>query len=928
MGGGICNFIIDKGAGTNMFAITDLRCEYRLNPIGLNTRQPRISWKLQSDARGTLQAAYRLVVAADERFNELLWDSGRMESDRSAHVVPTGLEMASKKRYYYRVRAWNINGEDSGWSALAYWEMGLLAASEWQADWISAPAALFAEDSEQVPMLRKPFRVDGAVRSASIFATALGVYELELNGSRVSSDYFAPGWTSYDHRLQYQAYDVTAMLRQGENALGALLGNGWYKGYLGWIGEKALYGDRTALLLQLHIVMEDGLEVVIKSDNSWKAAGSPILMSEIYHGEIYDARLEQKGWSLAGYNDRDWQPVETITHTKEIIIAQENVPVRKIEELKPTELIRTPSGDTVIDMGQNMVGWVRFTVCGEAGREVEIHHAEILDREGNFYPGNIRKAKQTIRYILKGGEAETFEPHFTFQGFRYIRLTGFEEPVKLEDFTGVVLHSDMEITGSFSCSDPMVNQLQHNILWGMKGNFLDVPTDCPQRDERLGWTGDAQVFVRTAAYLANVAPFFTKWLGDLKVDQNAEGGVPFVVPDMLSKGKPDPNFPPPFSSAAWGDAAVICPWTIYVCYGDTRILESQYESMKAWVAYIRRQGDKEYLWNTGFHFGDWLALDAKENSYLGATDTDYVATAFYAYSVSIMQKTAAVLQRNEDAAHYAELYAGIRKAFNEEFVTPAGRLTVQTQTGQLLGLMFGLLDGRAQERAVQKLLDLLKENKYHLTTGFVGTPYLNHVLSGFGSSEVAYKLLFQQDYPSWLYQVSKGATTIWEHWDGIKEDGSFWSDDMNSFNHYAYGAIGDWLYRSVAGIDTDEKGAGYKRIIIRPQPGEGLSWAEGSLETMYGTVRSRWEKAENGRMAIRVTIPANTTAEIVLPGAALETVKENGVLLEYAGGISHAGPCDEGVRLEAGSGDYRFEYEYIPETRSIRKEERIDEMAI
>lgn len=493
-----------------MFAITDLRCEYRLNPIGLNTRQPRISWKLQSDARGTLQAAYRLVVAADERFNELLWDSGRMESDRSAHVVPTGLEMASKKRYYYRVRAWNINGEDSGWSALAYWEMGLLAASEWQADWISAPAALFAEDSEQVPMLRKPFRVDGAVRSASIFATALGVYELELNGSRIGSDYFAPGWTSYDHRLQYQAYDVTAMLRHGENALGALLGNGWYKGYLGWTGEKALYGDRTALLLQLHIVMEDGREVVVKSDNSWKAAGSPILMSEIYHGESYDACLEQKGWSLAGYNDRDWQPVETIKHNKEIIIAQENVPVRKIEELKPTELIRTPSGDTVIDMGQNMVGWVRFTVRGEAGREVEIHHAEILDRDGNFYPGNIRKAKQTIRYILKGGEAETFGPHFTFQGFRYIRLTGFEEPVKLEDFTGVVLHSDMEITGSFSCSDPMVNQLQHNILWGMKGNFLDVPTDCPQRDERLGWTGDAQVFVRTAAYLANVAPFFTK----------------------------------------------------------------------------------------------------------------------------------------------------------------------------------------------------------------------------------------------------------------------------------------------------------------------------------------------------------------------------------------------------------------------------------
>jgi len=377
----------------------------------------------------------------------------------------------------------------------------------------------------------------------------------------------------------------------------------------------------------------------------------------------------------------------------------------------------------------------------------------------------------------------------------------------------------------------MINQLQHNILWGLKGNFLDIPTDCPQRDERLGWTGDAQMFIRTSTYLMNVAPFFTKWLRDLESDQADDGGVPFVVPNVLGK-EGNQQFPPPFSSAAWGDAAVICPWTIYLVYGDKRLLEEQYDSMIAWVEYIRRQGENEFLWNTGFHFGDWLALDSKPDSYVGATDRDYIATAFYAYSTSLLQKTAMVLGKSQDAEQYSKLHTNIVKAFNEEFVTPAGRLSVPTQTAQLLALMFELVEGKAKERAVEKLMDLLKESNFHLTTGFVGTPYLNHVLSENGQNEAAYKLLFQKDYPSWLYQVTKGATTIWEHWDGIKEDGSFWSADMNSFNHYAYGAIGDWLYRKVLGIDMDEQYPAYKKSIIKPLPGEGLSFAKGRLETM------------------------------------------------------------------------------------------------
>jgi alpha-L-rhamnosidase len=884
-----------------MFNVTDLRCEYLINPIGIDKKNLRISWRLLSEERGTLQSAYQLVVSEHLDFQHTAWDSGKVESDQSVHVELSGFLMASCKRYYYRVQIWNGQGISSGWSETAFFEAGLLEPSEWTADWIGASADSLPAGTEQVPMLRKLFSIDGEIRSARIYASALGLYELELNGKRVGDQYFAPGWTSYKHRLQYQTYDITDMLQQGMNGIGAMLSSGWYKGVLGWESKSNYYGDRTALLMQMHVEYKDGRREVVVSDSSWTATGSPILMSEIYDGETYDARLEKVGWSCADMDGSDWNPVEIIQQSKDILVAQENVPVRKIETVEPVEIITTPNGEVVIDMGQNMVGWLRFIIQGEAGHEVQIHHAEVLDKEGNFYTDNIRKAKQTIRYVLKGGERETFEPHFTFQGFQYIRLIGFPAEIRLEDFTGIVLHSDMETTGEFTCSDPLVNQLQHNIQWGMKGNFLDVPTDCPQRDERLGWTGDAQMFARTAAYLSNVAPFFRKWLHDLKAEQaGLGGGVPFVVPNILSDKAQ--------SSAAWGDAAVIVPWTLYLCYGDKHILDEQYGSMTAWVTFIRNQGDNEYLWNSGFHFGDWLALDSRPDSYIGATERDFVATAFYAYSVSLVQKAAEVLGKTEDAKSYGELHASILDAFTKEFITPTGRLSIPTQTGQILALMFGLVSGEAKERSVQKLLNLLEDEKYHLTTGFVGTPYLTHVLSENGRSEYAYKLLLQQDYPSWLYQVTKGATTIWEHWDGIKQDGSFWSADMNSFNHYAYGAIGDWLYRVVAGIDIDERNPGYKRVIIRPEPGVGMAWAEGRIQTLYGEVRCLWRRSDGNQMDIHVTIPPNAAAEIRLPYAPAVGVTENGEALLQAAGITKVETTEKGVTVEAGSGEYQFSY--------------------
>ncbi|CAM4212355.1 glycoside hydrolase family 78 protein [Paenibacillus alkaliterrae] len=882
-----------------MFKITELRCEYQTNPIGIGVTKPRISWKLQSDERAVRQTAYQIVVAGDAAFANIGWDSGRVETDQSVHVELDRFTAESCTRYYYRVRAWNQAGEGSAWSDAAYWEMGLLAPEEWAGSWIAAPLALLPVTAEPSPMLRKGFELKGTVKEARLYATALGLYELELNGQRVGDSYFTPGWTSYSHSIQTQTYEVTGLLKAGGNAIGAVLGNGWYKGNLTWSDKSCLYGDRLALLLQLRVEYEDGQIELIVSDHSWKAATGPILMSEIYHGETYDARLEREGWSSAAYDDKDWSAVEILEHSKSMLKPQVNESVRKQERLQPLTLITTPKGETVLDFGQNLVGWVRFSVQGHAGMSVELRHAEVLDREGNFYTANLRSAKQLITYVLKGGERETFEPHFTFQGFRYVQLTGFPEAVALEDFTAVVLHSDMEETGTFECSDPLVNQLQHNIKWGLKGNFLDVPTDCPQRDERLGWTGDAQMFIQTASYLSNVAPFFTKWLRDVEADQAEDGGVPFVVPQVLGEKE--------MSSAAWGDAAVICPWTLYVCYGDKRILAEQYDSMKAWVSYIRRQGENEFLWNTGFHFGDWLGLDAKSGDYRGATENDFIATAFYALSVSLVQKAAKVLGKEEDAAELLELHGNIAAAFREEFVTASGRLAMPTQTAHVLALMFGLLEEKAEKRAAAKLAELLEKNGFHLTTGFVGTPYLNHVLSAHGLNAAAYKMLLQQTYPSWLYPVTKGATTIWEHWDGIKEDGSFWSEDMNSFNHYAYGAIGDWMYRTVAGIQTVETAPGYKQIIIAPKPGDGLTWAEGRLETMYGTVSSKWRISENGACRLDVTIPPNTSAEVHLPSASAESkITESGTALSEADGITAVADSVTGITIKAGSGSYRF----------------------
>lgn len=887
-----------------MIEAKNLRCEYLKNPIGLDVDKPRISWRIESDKREVIQSAYHLQISEDGFFNSILWDSGKTMSEESIQIQIDNIHLKPRYRYYYRVKVWDQSNNESEWSKISFWETGILN-DKWDAEWIAASTDI--DQSGASPLLRKTFSLTKEIKSARAYATSLGLYNIYINGERVGDKYFTPGWTSYDHRVQYQAYDVTPLLEKGDNAIGMLLGNGWYKGYLGFQNKNKLYGERMAGLLELYIYYKDGSEEKVTTDQGWKASSGPVQMSEIYHGEFYDARLEKKGWSTGEYNDSDWQRVEVVPHRKDHIIYQQNEPIRKINQLSPKGFIRTPQGDLVLDMGQNMVGWLRFNINGNRGKKVSLVHGEVLDKNGNFYIDNLRSAKQTNTYILKGGNTdEVYEPHFTFQGFRYVKLDGFPESITLDDFTGIVLHSDMQHTGNFKCSNALVNQLHHNILWGQKGNFIDVPTDCPQRDERLGWTGDAQMFVRTATYLKNVAPFFTKWLKDLKANQLESGGVPYVIPDILKET--DENLGGvTHSSAAWGDAAVIIPWTLYLSYGDIRILEEQYESMKSWVEYIRTQGDSEYLWDTGFHLGDWLGLDSKPDEYVGATDKTFIATAFYAYCTKLLTRTASIIGAKEDSNEYNELYNSIIKRFQHEFVTPAGRLSVPTQTAHVLALIFNLVDGKVKERTADRLVELIKERDYHLSTGFVGTPYLNLALSENGYHDIACKLLLQEDYPSWLYQITKGATTVWEHWDSIKEDGSFWSDDMNSFNHYAYGSIGEWLYKVIAGVNTDEYKPGYKHAIISPKPGAELSWVDFNFDCLYGEIQSFW-KEENGLFTFVVTIPPNTTATIILPEARPSEVNESGNPIDESVGIKKISPSNQDLTIEIGSGNYQFTY--------------------
>ncbi|WP_205461960.1 glycoside hydrolase family 78 protein [Mangrovibacterium lignilyticum] len=875
--------------------VSGLVCEYHNTPIGLDVQKPRLSWQLQSDDTDVMQTAYEIRVTDGSAKGSLLWTSGKVNSDQSVNLVYEGPELKSTQRIYWQVRVWDQKGKASSWSNAAFWEMGLLSPAEWMASWITDAKDKGDAVERPSPYLRKEFAAAKKVKSARVYVTALGLYELYLNGQKVSADLFTPGWTSYNKRLQYQTYDVTDLL-QVQNAIGAILGDGWYRGNIAWKGNN-YFGDQLGLLCELRIEYTDGTSEIVKSDDSWKVATGPIVLSDIYNGEIYDAGLEMSGWASSEYDDTKWKQAAVLEHTKETLIAPQGEPVTVCDEITPQKLITTPKGELVFDMGQNLVGWVQLKAEGAKGDTITLKFAEVLDKDGNFYTENLRAAKATDKFILKGEGEESFEPHFTFHGFRYVQLIGYKKEPELSMITGKVIHSDMKSSGSFSCSNPLIDQLQHNIQWGQKGNFLDVPTDCPQRDERLGWTGDAQVFSMTAAFNYNVASFFTKWLGDVAADQLPTGAVPHVIPDVLNGEG---------GSTAWADVSTVIPWNMYLVYGDKRILKRQYASMKAWVDYMHKMAGGDNLWTESWHFGDWLAFATTNSDYPGATtEKDLIATAYYSYSSGMLAKAARILGKDEDAAKYQKLSDDIKSAFVQEYVTPHGRLVSHTQTAYSLALSFDLLPDELIPKAAAYLAQDIK-NFGHLTTGFVGTPLLCKSLSDNGYPDLAFMLLNRKEYPSWLYPVTQGATTIWERWDGQKTDGTFQDVGMNSFNHYAYGAIGEWLYSYVAGINVDPQNPGYKHIIFSPHVGGELTKASAEYDSMYGKIKSAW-RIEGQDLVYAVSIPANTTATVVLPDAKSEQLLVNSKPVDDKF-RTRIEPQNDQLQIQLGSGSYLFRY--------------------
>ena len=742
------------------------------------------------------------------------------------------------------------------------------------ARWICAPQ----DTGSAVITFFHDFSTAKPIQRAEISVSAMGVYALFVNGERVGESVLTPGWTSYRHRVQYQTYDVKPLLT-GKNRIEIGVGVGWAVGYIGLSTTNRYFADRTAVIACLTVTYSDGTVEHITSDTDWEVTTSHVLYSELYHGETVDLTAPIRSIGSAVRADVKTQLIPQIG---EQIIEQERI--------APLEILHTPKGETVIDFGQNMTGYVEFCIQAPRGSRIVLRHGEVLDQNGNFYNANYRDSKSENIYVCSG-EKDVFKPTYSFQGFRYVHLVEYPfDVVDTDGIRAVVVHSEMKRTGRFICGNEKINQLYHNVIWGQKSNYLDIPTDCPQRDERLGWTGDAQIFCRTAAINFDVERFFTKWLGDMALEQTAKGAVQRVVPDCFRHS--DTHI-----SAAWGDAACIIPWEIYLAYGNASLLREHFPMMKKWVDYLHGVGPEEFLWLGGKHFGDWLAMDGDPELGYGATSNDLIGSAFYAHSTDLLIKAGDRL--GYDMSEYRTLYQNVRAAFRQyfmenglpkielPFVYDEGQYTNMsrskrprcgmTQTALTLILHFGLCEPHEREKLAAKLVELIRENGMRMTTGFVGTPYLLHALSENGYHDIAYALLMQEKSPSWLYSVAHGATTMWEHWDGIREDGSFWSETMNSFNHYAYGAVFDWIFGVACGIMPTETAPGYCEVTIAPRPDKCMGFVDASIDTRKGLIRVHWYY-KGDVVYYEIEIPRGVTAKLSLPSGYTETL---------SGGIYH-----------------------------------------
>ena len=857
--------------------ITNCKLNHLTNPLGWDMEHPTISYVV-TEAKGKVQKTARVWVALTEDFTDCVYDSGVREN-----IVSTGFELPivlePMTRYYWK--AWvEDDAGDSAWSDAQWFEIGKLN-EPWRAEWITPDA-----DKSVQSVVFTHIAVEKPVVKARAYAVGLGVYELYLNGEKQGDECLLPGFCDYDDWIQYQTFDLP--LVQGDNLLELALGDGWYKGNYGLIKRCENYGDRLGAIAEIHIWYADGTEAVAGTGEGWQARRSKVVESGIYSGEVYDATLDVS--EVFG--------VKPIELGFDRLSARLSPPIVVHERIKPVEIIDTPAGETVLDMGQNMVGWLQFKCDAPKGTAIRLQFGEIM-QEGNFYRDNLRTARAEFTYISDGVSREVRQ-HFTFYGFRFVKVEGWVGEIAPSDFTGLVIHSQMDARGDIETADPLVNQLVRNARWGMKGNFLDVPTDCPQRDERYGWTGDAQIFSGTACFFMDTYAFYTKYGNDLYLEQKKlNGSVPDVVPVA--------NYPGD-ASTAWADAATVIPWNVYLHSGDAGILRRQYASMKAWVDYMKRQDDADggkRLWLTGAHYADWLALDGSyPGGVFGATDPGLIATGYYGYSTRIVAKAARILGKSEDAAHYEKLADEIREAFQREYFTPAGRLAVDTMTAYVVALYMDMTPKEALPRVQMGLLNRLQKNFYHLETGFVGTPYLCRVLSENGMNDIAYHLLLEKGYPGWLYEVLMGATTIWERWNSVEPDGKISGTEMNSLNHYSYGSIVEWMFRDMCGINPCENGAGFKCFRLAPKPNYQIGSAKATLDSAAGHIESAW-KIEKGALSFRFIVPFDSTAEVVLPDANVDAIHA-GLKGKQVADLRQTG---RDVVFTAEPGEYAFRYE-------------------
>lgn len=869
----------------------DLKCEFQAHPLGIDRPQPLLQWKIQDDRRGAAQSAYQVIVSGNAKLLKKgkgdIWDSGKQVSGQSVHVKFNGSALESSKDYYWKVRIWDQDGNMSKWSESATWGMGLLNPGDWQAKWI----ARAGKDSLRSVYMRTEVELKNkAVEKARVYVTGLGNYQFFINGKKVGSDLFTPGWTQYPKRVEYQVYDIKDYLQEGKNGVGAVLGNMWWSSGLGWKGGARYSRGPLKLLAQIQIDYSDGSKDIFISDESWKWHNSPIVSDHIYHGEVYDSNLEEQGWSSPGFDDSAWAAVKPDDYGG-LLSGPEAPALREQMQVIPVAINEPVDGEYVFDFGQNIVGWAKLHIKGDKGDTIKMRFAELLHNDGTVAQENLRSAKATD-YVICNGNEIVWEPKFTYHGFRYVQVSGLKSAPDKSVLTGKVIYTNEPLIGSIECSNELINKIYTNVTWGQRGNFFAVPTDCPQRDERLGWMGDAQIFAPTANFYMNLDRYWTKWMFDIADGQDEEGWVYDVNPAIVVEGPAKPG---------WGDACIVIPWLTYRYFGDTRIIEENYKMMKAWVEYMRSESkDGIYIWTHGkpgwYGYGDWIAVEKSPSEPIG--------TAYYFYSTSLLGKMAAIIGKTEDAEQYAQLAGTIAAAFQKKYWDstkmnyPGG-----TQTANLLPLAFGITPKNLQEQVVKNIVDDVVAHNVHPTTGFLGTGYILPILSKYGYQELAFKMITQKDYPSWGYMVEKGATTIWELWNSDSEK----PGGMNSRNHFALGCIGEWVWNNIGGINICDGHPGFKRVVIEPKPVEGLAWAKAGYETNYGELTVDW-KVDADVFTLNVTIPANSTAVIIPP-----VLKEGAILKE--GGTEVASGNIPGIsqtgcgNILVASGSYKFTLE-------------------